>query len=189
MLIKVPPKLCCHNYIPGQSVWPLQEWFGWRTRYEELFRSLLCSSHHRIFHFCTITACNQAIFLCQPWICYWNSLLCHHTSGKPYRKAYMNHLPTLLLSNFMIICYVLSSGFHTQLITWALLAMPITAFIIAIVTRIVYNMFRSDMCHKLKLLCGHRTNVSTQNSTVNAPTSTQPLILLSTTFLWLLKLP
>ena len=110
------------------------------------------------------------------------------TIGKPYRKAYMNHLDTLLLSNFMILCYVLCSGFSTQSIARTLIAIPITVFIIAIVMTRVYNTFRSHLCHKLKLpLCIHisfnyqyfttnMTNESSQNSTVNTPTSTQPLL-------------
>ena len=104
------------------------------------------------------------------------------TIGKPYR-AYMNHLDTLLLSNIMILCCVLSSGFHTQLIARILIAMPISVFITATAMKSVYNMFRSHMYHKLKLLCYlhkhlryDKTNESAQNTTANIPTSAQPLL-------------
>ena len=39
------------------------------------------------------------------------------TIAKPYQKAYMNYTDVLLLSNYIILCYTLSSGVHTQLIS------------------------------------------------------------------------
>ena len=106
--------------------------------------------------------------------------------GKPYRKAYMNHLDTLLLSNFMILSYVLSSGTSALVVTRTLIATPITVFTTIIIMRRLYDVFRLHLYHKLKLsLCNreyfnhfryHTTNESTQNSAANTPTSAQPLL-------------
>ena len=101
------------------------------------------------------------------------------TIGKPYQKTYMNHLDTLLLSNLMIICYMLSSGFHTQLVIRTLIATPIIVFIIIIFMRTGYAMFRSHMCRKLKSINCFRSSMtteSTQNSTANTPMSARPLL-------------
>ena len=105
--------------------------------------------------------------------------------AKPYRKTYMNHLDTLLLSNYMILCYVLSSGFRTQLVARILITTPIAVFIVSIILKKVYNMSKSYMC-KLKsqscildsFNCFRMPIVveSTERSTANTPTSTQPLI-------------
>ena len=105
------------------------------------------------------------------------------TIGKPYQK---NHLDTLLLSNFMILFYVLSSGTSSQVVVRTLITTPITAFITIIIMRKLYDMFRLRLCHKLKFpLCirkcfsrlrSHTTNESTQNSTANTPMSAQPLL-------------
>ena len=96
------------------------------------------------------------------------------TIGKPYQKAYMNHLDTLLLSNSMILCFVLSSGFYTLLIAQTLIATPIIVFIIITLMRRVYAMFRSHECCKLKSFNCFRSNMTietTQNSPANTPMS------------------
>ena len=101
------------------------------------------------------------------------------TIGKPYQKAYMNHLDTLLLSNVMILCYVLSSRFCTQLVARTLIATPVIVFIVIIFIRRVYAMFSSYTCRKLKSFNCFRSNMtteSTQSSTANTPMSTQPLL-------------
>ena len=88
-------------------------------------------------------------------------------------------VPTLLLSSFMILCYVLSSGFDTQMVARTLIATPIAVFIIIIVMRRVYAMIRSSSCHKLKSFNHFKSNTtteSTQNSTANTPLSAQLLI-------------
>ena len=53
--------------------------------------------------------------------------------AKPYQKAYMNHLDTLILSNCTILCYVLSSGFRTHLVAQILITTPIAVFIVSII--------------------------------------------------------
>ena len=108
--------------------------------------------------------------------------------AKPYRKTYMNYLDTLLLSNYMILCYVLSSGFRTQLVAQILITTPIAVFIVSIILKKVYNMSKSYMCKLKSQSCipdsfncfrSKRMPIaveSTQSSTANTPTSTQPLI-------------
>ena len=110
------------------------------------------------------------------------------TIAKPYRKAYMNYLDTLLLSNYTILCYVLSSEFRTQLVARILITTPIAVFIVSIILKKVYNMSKSYMCKLKSQSCipdsfncfrSKRMPIaveSTQNSTANTPTSTQPLI-------------
>ena len=88
-------------------------------------------------------------------------------------------VPTLLLSDFMILCYVMSSGFDTQMVAWTLIAIPILVFIIIIVMRRVSAMIRSPSCRKLKSFNRFKSNTtteSTQNSTANTPLSAQLLI-------------
>ena len=108
--------------------------------------------------------------------------------AKPYRKTYMNYLDTLLLSNYMILCYVLSSGFRTQLVARILITTPIAVFIVSIILKKVYNMSKSYVCKLKSQSCipdsfncfrSKRMPIaveSTQSSTANTPTSTQPLI-------------
>ena len=98
------------------------------------------------------------------------------TIGKPYQKAYMNHLDTLLLSNFMIICYGLSSGLHIQLVARTLIAAPIAVFIIITIFQRVYAMIRVCSCHKLnKSFNCFRSNITTE-STQSSNVSNQPLL-------------
>ena len=110
------------------------------------------------------------------------------TIAKPYRKAYMNYLDTLLLSNYTILCYVLSSGFRTQLVARILITTPIAVFIVSIILKKVYNVSKSYTC-KLKspsciqdsFNCIRSKRIpiaveSTQSSTANTPTSAEPLI-------------
>ena len=115
------------------------------------------------------------------------------TIAKPYRKAYMNHLNTLLLSNYTILCYVLSSGFRTQLVARILITTPIAVFIVSVILKKVYNVSKSYVCKLKSQLCipdsfncfrSKRMPIaveSPQSSTANTPTSTQPLIRLTST--------
>ena len=110
------------------------------------------------------------------------------TIAKPYRKAYTNYLDTLLLSNCTILCYVLSSGFRTHLVAQILITTPIAVFIVSIISKKLYGAFKSYKCKLKSQRCLHKyfccytsnrmpTAVeSTQSSTANTPTSTQPLI-------------
>ena len=111
------------------------------------------------------------------------------TIAKPYWAAYMNHLDTLLVSNCTILCYVLSSGFRIYLVARILLTTPIAVFIVSIVLKKEYTMFKSYTCKYKSPLCiqdsfncfrSKRMPIaaveSTQSSTANTPTSAQPLI-------------
>ena len=53
------------------------------------------------------------------------------TIAKPYRKPHMNYMDVLLLSNYIILCYMLSSGHHTQVVSRILITTPI-AFLIVV---------------------------------------------------------
>ena len=108
------------------------------------------------------------------------------TIGKPYQKAYMNHLDMLLLSNFMILCYTLSLRINAPIVPQVLIAIPITVFIITTMQKF-YNTFRLHRCHKHinASLSVHgscncfRFNIptdSTHHSTANTPTSAQRLL-------------
>ena len=110
------------------------------------------------------------------------------TIAKPYRKAYMNHLDALLLSYCAIFCYVLPFSYHTQLFVRILITTPIAVFIIIIILKKLYGSVKSYKCKLNSQRCVHKyfccytskripvTVESTQNSTANTPTSTQPLI-------------
>ena len=115
------------------------------------------------------------------------------TIAKPYKKAYMNHLDTLLLSNCTILCYVLPFSLRTQLVVRILITTPIAVFIVSIISKKLYGAVKSYKC-KLKsqrclhkYVCCYTSNrmptaaESTQSSTANTPTSTQPLIQPSST--------
>ena len=79
MPFKVSSKFYRPTYISGQSVCMLQEWFGWRTRYEELFWCLLFTRNYSIFYCGTVTR-NELIPVYQSVVCYGNCFLCHHSS-------------------------------------------------------------------------------------------------------------
>ena len=53
------------------------------------------------------------------------------TIAKPYRKPHMNYMDVLLLSNYIILYYMLSSGHHTQVVSRILITTPI-AFLIVV---------------------------------------------------------
>ena len=63
---------------------------------------------------------------------------------KPYRKAYMNYLDTLILSNYTLLNYVLSTDFRTPLIARTLIATPIAVAILVVI---------SIKLHKVSMLC------------------------------------
>ena len=56
---------------------------------------------------------------------------------KPYQKAYMNYLDTLLLSNLALWCYVMTSKVSMLLITRMLILIPIVIFILTILMKMV----------------------------------------------------
>ena len=95
------------------------------------------------------------------------------TITKPYQKAYMNYMDILLLSNYLILCYMLSSGYHTQVVSRILITIPIAILIVVTILRKIpankiFNYFRRARTPSV--------SHSTQCSAVNTPTSAQPLI-------------
>ena len=136
MPFQVSSTFHCHTYVFGKSVRLLQEWLGWWTRYEELFWSLLLARNYSIFHCGTVTR-NELVYLfISQWFAFGTVFFITTlvmTIAKPYRKAYMNYLDTLLLSNCTILCYALLFCFRTQLVVRILIATPIAVFIVSIV--------------------------------------------------------
>ena len=182
MSFKVPSELYFHNYIPGQSLWLLQEWIGWRARYEELFWSLfflqvIPSIISAVTHLISMYSYVRTGFAMGTLFFV---IILVVTIGKPYRKVYMNLLDTLILSNIMILSYALSSGFRNPIIAQTLIAMPITVFVVAIILKIMYMCRLHIMCHKLKLLYSlsrcNTTSETNKNTIVNTSTSSQPLL-------------
>ena len=108
------------------------------------------------------------------------------TIAKPYRKAYMNHLDTLLLSDYTIFCYVLSSTFRTHLlVARMLITAPITVFVLVMVSRKLYKVselcipkLKSSMLVQKVVSCLKLPNTveSIQSPIANTPTSARPLI-------------
>ena len=98
----------------------------------------------------------------------------------------MNHLDTLLLSNYTIFCYVLSSWFHTQLlVAQILITAPITVFVLVMISRKMYKVsklctpkLKSSMLVQKVVSCLKLPNAveSIQSPTANTPTSARPLI-------------
>lgn len=69
---------------------------------------------------------------------------------KPYQKAYMNYLDTLLLSNLALCCYVMTSEIHVLLITRIILFLtPIAIFIL---TTLVRKFCKVSKSHNFKAL-------------------------------------
>ena len=96
--------------------------------------------------------------------------------AKPYRKPWMNYMDILLLSNYVILCYMLSSavGHHTQLVSRMLIAAPIA---VLIVVTILQKIHAHKIFHYFRLARKSSTvSHSAQCSAVNTPTSTRPLI-------------
>ena len=111
------------------------------------------------------------------------------TIAKPYQKAYMNYLDTLLLSYNTILCYVLSSGFRTFLVARILITAPFTVTAAVVISRKLYEVSSKVCTHKLKsspfkFINNFRAKKlhdvvgSTRSPTANTPTteSAQPLI-------------
>ena len=98
------------------------------------------------------------------------------TIAKPYRKPWMNYMDILLLSNYVILCYMLSSaaGHHTQLPSRILIAAPIAVLVVVTTLRKIHA---HKIFHYFRLARKSSTvSHSAQCSAVNTPTSTRPLI-------------
>ena len=111
-------------------------------------------------------------------------------SLKPYQKAYMNHMDTLLLLNLALLCYVMSSASYLPKSTMLLFAktlvsIPLAAFILISLLKFIYQKLHLKVttCISQKLYV-IRALLNTdcepaQSSTADAPATAQeqqPLI-------------
>ena len=130
----------------------------------------LLNSHHVFVHWYTA----GSIFLIVALIV---------ALARPYRKAYMNRLDTLILSDLALVYFAFSCGAEMLLALRTLLAIPIVAFIIVIIIKIVRRAVRqlskractSNAIQKLISL----TAIFTQQRvtiTPGNPSAAQPLI-------------
>ena len=106
---------------------------------------------------------------------------------KPYKRAYMNHLDTLILSNLAVLYYSFSSRANTLPLIRILLAIPILMFVTYVIIKTIKICFigRSlPQCTCLKLAKRKITSLKTvtfsskeeQQFTIDSPTAAQPLI-------------
>ena len=102
--------------------------------------------------------------------------------AKPYKKAYMNYLDTLILSNLAFVYYNFVSGAHMLQPIRILLETPIAAFIIVMVLKIIYFAGRPlSKCTCFKLVMRMIISMTSsreeeQQFTIDSPTAEQPLI-------------
>ena len=74
----------------------------------------------------------------------------------------MNHLDTLLLSNFALLCYVMSSEFHVLLAVRILFLTPIAMFFVLILRKLPIDFKTlSQKCYKC---CRSRALFTTQTT-------------------------
>ena len=106
---------------------------------------------------------------------------------KPYKRAYMNHLDTLILSNLAVLYYTFVYGAHMLLSIRILLTIPILVFITHMIIKTIKICFvgRSlSQCTCLKFVIRKIISLKTvtfsskeeQQFTIDSPTAAQPLI-------------
>ena len=106
---------------------------------------------------------------------------------KPYKRAYMNHLDTLILSNLAVLYYSFPSGTNVLPLIRILLAIPILVFITYMIIKTIKICLigRSlSQCTCFKLVKRKITSLKTvtfsskeeQQFTTDSPTASQPLI-------------
>ena len=83
---------------------------------------------------------------------------------KPYKKAYMNYLDTLLLSNLALLGYVVSADFHTLHVTRILFVTPIAMFFGIILVRKFQMLHFNALLKKCPNCCRLSTFFATQRS-------------------------
>ena len=105
--------------------------------------------------------------------------------AKPYKKAYMNFLDTLILSNLVLLYYSLMSGSYMLLPIRILLEIPILEFIIVMAIKIIRFAgrplskcicFKLVMCKIISLRTVTSSHEEKQQFTIDSPTAVQPLI-------------
>ena len=106
---------------------------------------------------------------------------------KPYKRAYMNHLDTLILSNLAVLYCSFPSGANMLLLLRILLAIPILVFVTYMIIKTIKICFvgRSlSQCTCLKSVMRKIISLKTvtfsskeeQQFTIDSPTAAQPLI-------------
>ena len=65
--------------------------------------------------------------------------------ARPYQKAYMNYWDIAILSHLAVLFYILSSGIRTLLLARILLSIPIAVFVLTIVCRKCYNLYKAHL--------------------------------------------
>ena len=105
---------------------------------------------------------------------------------KPYKRAYMNYLDILILSNLAVLYYSFVSGAHMLLLIRILLIIPILVFTTLMIIKTITICLggRSlSQCTCLKFIMRKIISLKTvifsskeQQFTINSPTAAQPLI-------------
>ena len=106
---------------------------------------------------------------------------------KPYKRAYMNYLDALILSNLTVLYYTFVYGAHLLLLIRMLLTIPILVFVTYMIIKTIKVCFigRSlSQCTCFKLVKRKITSLKTvtfsskeeQQFTIDSPTAAQPLI-------------
>jgi hypothetical protein len=110
--------------------------------------------------------------------------------AKPYKRAYMNYLDTLILSNLALLHYSFVSGSQLLQLLRTLLAIPISVFITCTIIKIILCFVGRGRslsqctctCFKLvkcKIISSGTVRFSReeeQQFSINSPTATHPLI-------------
>ena len=106
--------------------------------------------------------------------------------AKPYKRAYMNYLDTLILSNLSLTYYCFVSESHPMVQIRTLLAIPILTFIIVMTIKIIRSVGRPLLkCIHFKLIIRIKTisprtkrfhREEELRNTIDSPTAAQPLI-------------
>ena len=100
--------------------------------------------------------------------------------ARPYQKAYMNYWDIAILSHLAVLSNILSSGIRTLLLARILLNIPIAVFVLTIVCRKCYHLYKAHLlrkcCNCFQLRRSAVAAESNQSSTVDSLTAAEPLI-------------
>ena len=107
---------------------------------------------------------------------------------RPYQKAYINNVDTLLLLNITLFCYAMTSGIPVLQLTRMLFLIPISVFIVTVLVRKIWQVVSKlstnqsqkncckTPCFKLVTLFNKIVKLSHQDSTNNVPSEQKPFI-------------
>ena len=100
--------------------------------------------------------------------------------AKPYHKACMNYWDIAILSNLSILFYVLSSGSCELLLARILLSIPITVFVLTVVLKILYDLFKVSTKLLLQNCCKcfrcRGDAEANRRLTIDSPTEVEQLV-------------